>query len=102
MTRANIILLLKRAKPPTNPNSYSPILLLQSDIKSLMKVPVLRLNKVITSLVHYDQVEFMPQKLTFISWVKLLYNAPKAAIREGGRLPPTFRLRRGTWQGCLL
>lgn len=38
----------------------------------------------------------------FISWVQLLYQAPKAVIREAGKISPSFDLNRGTRQGCPL
>lgn len=56
MMNANIILLLKAGKDPTEPGSYRPISLLQRDIKILAKVLALPLNKVISMIIHPDQV----------------------------------------------
>lgn len=42
---------------------------------------------------------FGPQ---FISWVRLLYQAPSAKIRVNGMLSDAFTLHRGTRQGCPL
>lgn len=39
---------------------------------------------------------------TFLSWVRLLYISPQAAIRVVGQLSPTFSLCRGTQQRCPL
>ena len=154
MTKANIVLLLKPGKDPVDPGAYRPISLLQSDIKILAKVLAIRLNGVITSIVHGDQAGFMPNKSTavnlrrlflnmqaradnmgsrallsldatkafdsidwnylwtvlqkfgfgpvYISWVRLLYSQPRAAIRTFGSLSGSFALRRGTRQGCPL
>lgn len=38
----------------------------------------------------------------FLSWVKLLYCSPQAAIREAGHISAPFTLHRGTQQGCPL
>lgn len=38
----------------------------------------------------------------FITWVKLLYQAPTARFRNSDTLFAPFRLRRGTRQGCPL
>lgn len=54
MTRANIILLLKPGKDPVDPSSYRPISLLQSDVKILAKILAMRVNKVISSIIHPD------------------------------------------------
>ena len=38
----------------------------------------------------------------FISWIKLLYSAPQAAVRTNGNISKYFSLQRGTRQGCPL
>lgn len=38
----------------------------------------------------------------FCKWVRLLYTAPGASVRMNGFKSPSFRLFRGTSQGCLL
>lgn len=39
---------------------------------------------------------------TFISWIRLLYTSPLAAVRTNNDLSPFFELQRGTRQGCPL
>lgn len=39
---------------------------------------------------------------TFISWIKILYKSPKAAVITNGLISPLFNLTRGTRQGCPL
>lgn len=64
MSKANIILLLKSGKDPVNPGSYQSISLLKCDMKILAKVLIVRLNGIITLIVHSDQTGFMPNKST--------------------------------------
>lgn len=52
--KANIVLSLKPDKDPLDRGSYRPIFFLQSDIKILAKVLALRLNGVVSSIVHSD------------------------------------------------
>lgn len=74
MSRVTIVLMLKLAKDPTDPNSHRPISLLQSDIKILGKVLAIKLNKVITSIIHPHQAGFMPKKSTAINLKRLFAN----------------------------
>lgn len=37
----------------------------------------------------------------FISWIKILYSLPMAAVRTNNNISPSFALTRGTRQGCL-
>lgn len=83
MTRANFILILKPNKDPLNPGSYTPISLLQNDVKILAKVLALRLNKVISSIIHSDQFGFMPQKSTAINLCRLFLNIQSPAENAG-------------------
>lgn len=80
MTRANVILLLKPGKNPVDPGSYRPISLLQSDVKILAKVLVLRVNWII-SIIHPDQAGFMPQKSTATNLSRLFLNMQLQANR---------------------
>lgn len=41
-------------------------------------------------------------KTSFITWVKMLYNSPKASVMTNGLMSPFFSLNRGTRQGCPL
>lgn len=38
----------------------------------------------------------------FISWIRLLYNDPRASIRVNGSVSASFKIHRGTRQGCPL
>lgn len=61
MTKAIKVLLLKPGKDPLDHGSYRPISLLQTDV--LAKVLAIRLNKVISSIIHSDQAGFMPREI---------------------------------------
>lgn len=74
MTRANIVLLLKPGKDPVDPGAYRPISLLQSDVKILAKAMAIRMNGVITAIVHGDQAGFMPNKSTAVNLRRLFLN----------------------------
>ena len=55
----------------------------------------------------FDRIEFdylftALDKFGFISWIKLLYSAPQAAVRTNGTISKYFPLQRGTRQGCPL
>lgn len=52
MNEVVIIVLLKADKDPSNPDSYHPISLLNSDIKLLAKVLATRLSRYISKLIH--------------------------------------------------
>lgn len=65
MNEALIVLIPKPGKDPSLPKSYRPISFLQLDVKILAKILALRLNKVISSLIHPDQTGFMPDKNGF-------------------------------------
>ncbi|XP_063813141.1 WD repeat-containing protein 19 [Pseudophryne corroboree] len=154
MAEAVIIVIPKPGKDPKSPESYRPISLIPTDAKILAKILAVRLNTVITSIIHSDQTGFMPGMSTsinlrrlytilqvphdfpsdsvvvsldaakafdsiewsylwevmtcmgfgpnFIRWVKLLYQHPTARISVNGYVSPSFRLYRGTRQGCPL
>lgn len=85
MSKAHIVLILKPGKEPVDPASYRPILLLQSNIKILAKVLAVRLNKVITSVIHPDQAGFMPNKSTAINLRRLFLNMQSQADNKGQR-----------------
>ncbi|XP_053555164.1 ankyrin repeat domain-containing protein SOWAHD isoform X1 [Bombina bombina] len=55
-----ITLILKKNKNPEEIGSYRPISLLNSDYKLLMSIIAQRFKHVIGSLIHKDQVGFMP------------------------------------------
>ena len=85
MTRANIVLLLKAGKDPLDPGSYRPISLLQSDVKILAKVLAMRVNKIITSIIHSDQAGFMPRKSTATNLRRLYLNVQTSSGSAGTR-----------------
>lgn len=62
MREAQIIVLPKQGKDPHLPESYHPISLLPVYIKILAKILSSRLNTVILSLIHLDQIVFFPRK----------------------------------------
>ena len=84
MNRANVILLLKPGKDPVDPGSYRPISLLQSDVKILAKVLALRVNEIVSSIIHQDQAGFMPQKSTATN-LRRLYLNMQVQAENGGR-----------------
>lgn len=154
LCQALITLILKKGKEPTDCKSYRPISLISLDIKILSKILANRLNRVISTLIHPDQVGFLCNRFasdnirrlinvmwtvrnnnspiaavsldaekafacvewrylfqmletlgfgqTFLKWVKLLYNAPQAAVQTNGVASSYFRLGRGTQQGSPL
>uniref|UniRef100_A0A8C5MA27 Reverse transcriptase domain-containing protein n=1 Tax=Leptobrachium leishanense TaxID=445787 RepID=A0A8C5MA27_9ANUR len=57
---ANVTLLPKEGKDPTNCANYRPISLLNTDIKLFAKVLATRLQPHIPNLIHCDQVGFVP------------------------------------------
>lgn len=64
MSRASISLLPKPGKDPTLLGNHRPLSLLNSDYKILAKVLALRLEKVVPTIVHIDQVGFIPGRLS--------------------------------------
>lgn len=57
MTESVITLILKKGKDPLECESYRPISLLRCDERLFTKIFAIRLNNVITSIIHPDQVE---------------------------------------------
>uniref|UniRef100_A0AAR2LBM4 Reverse transcriptase domain-containing protein n=1 Tax=Pygocentrus nattereri TaxID=42514 RepID=A0AAR2LBM4_PYGNA len=62
LSEALISLILKKGKDPHNCQSYRPISLINCDAKILDKVLAKRLDKVVETLVHPDQVGFIHQR----------------------------------------
>lgn len=60
MQRSFITLIPKPEKDPTLCANYRPIALLNSDLKIFTKLLSIRLNMILPSLVHKDQVGFVP------------------------------------------
>lgn len=59
LSEALISLILKKDKDPLDCRSYRPISLTGCDSKILSKILAVRLDKVMTSLIHPDQVGFV-------------------------------------------
>lgn len=88
LSQALITLKLKKDKDPTECKSYRPISLIPVDVKILSKILANRLDSVITSLVHGDQVGFIHgrsgadniRRFINIIWAMADVNLPVAAI----------------------
>lgn len=59
---AHIIVIPKPGKDPSIPDNYRPIALLNSDYKIFTKTLANRLSKILPSLIHKDQVGFVPTR----------------------------------------
>ncbi len=59
LSEALISLILKKDKEPLDCRSYRPISLIGCDSKILAKILAVRLDKVITNLIHPNQVGFI-------------------------------------------
>lgn len=90
MNEALIVLIPKPGKDPLYLELYRPISLLQSDIKILAKILALRLNKVVSSLVHSDQTGFMPAKNTTFNTRRLFMNIQASHDCIGSRVIVTL------------
>lgn len=86
MQEAQIIVLPKPGKDPHYPESYSPISLLQVDIKILAKILASRLNTVTLTLIHPDQTGFMPGKNTAMNIRRLYMNIQAQHDNSGTRV----------------
>uniref|UniRef100_A0A803JDT0 Reverse transcriptase domain-containing protein n=1 Tax=Xenopus tropicalis TaxID=8364 RepID=A0A803JDT0_XENTR len=62
MNEARITVIPKPNKDPLTPKNYRPISLLNTDIKMLATILALRLNKVLTTIIHKDQIGFIPSR----------------------------------------
>lgn len=69
---ANISLTPKEGRDETEPSSYRPIALLNSDMKIFTKIMANRLNKLIASIIHTDQTGFIPGRFSFFSVRRLM------------------------------
>lgn len=85
MNVASIMVLLKPGKDRLYPESYSPISLLNSDVKILAKVLANSLSKVLQQLVHPDQSGFIPTKLTANNIRRLYLNQQLPSDNVGDR-----------------
>ncbi|MGL4338285.1 MAG: reverse transcriptase domain-containing protein [Turicibacter sp.] len=69
---ANISLLLKKGKDETDVSSFRPISLLNTDLKVFTKILATRLNNCISTIIHLDQVGFIPKRFSFFNVRRLL------------------------------
>lgn len=74
MGGALVVLIPKPRKDPLFLESYCLISILQLDVKILAKIFALRLNKVFLSLIHPDQMGFMPNKNIAFNLNRLFMN----------------------------
>lgn len=72
MTQATISVLLKKHKDPRQCGSYRPISLLNVDYKILSKTLALRLERVMSSIVHPDQTGFITNRQSFFNVRRML------------------------------
>ncbi|KAL2085077.1 hypothetical protein ACEWY4_018397 [Coilia grayii] len=88
LSQALIVLILKKNKEPTDCRSYRPISLTNYDSRIFSKILANRLNKVVPSLVHPDQVGFIRsrhssdniRRLIDIMWAVKDDTSPTAAL----------------------
>lgn len=59
---AHVIVIPKPDKDPSIPDNYRPIALLNSDYKIFTKTLANRLSRILPSLIHKDQVRFVPTR----------------------------------------
>ena len=85
---AIITLILKKDKDPTEPGSYRPISLIDVDSKILTKVLATRIEKLLPSVIHLDQVGFVQgrsssdnvRRLLHLMWANRGVDTPIAAF----------------------
>ncbi len=68
---ANVCLLLKKGRDDSDPLSYRPLSLLNSDQKVVAKMLATRLSKHISSLIHPDQNGFVSGRFSFFNTRRL-------------------------------
>uniref|UniRef100_A0A667ZNP8 Reverse transcriptase domain-containing protein n=1 Tax=Myripristis murdjan TaxID=586833 RepID=A0A667ZNP8_9TELE len=79
MRTAVITTIPKQGKDPTQMSNYRPLSLLNNDYKIFAKILALRLEKVVPSLVHFDQVGFVKGRHASSNMRKLFHVIHRAA-----------------------
>uniref|UniRef100_A0A8C5PI59 Reverse transcriptase domain-containing protein n=1 Tax=Leptobrachium leishanense TaxID=445787 RepID=A0A8C5PI59_9ANUR len=83
---ANIVLIPKEGKDKEHCASYRPISLLNCDVKLFAKILATRLNAHIPSLIHLDQVGFVPHREARDNTIRALHLIHAAPRVPGGLL----------------
>lgn len=84
LSEAVIVVIPKPGKDSSLCSSYRPISLINVDAKLLAKVLAMRLNTVITALIHPDQTGFMPGRGTDINIRRLFTHMDRAQAESAG------------------
>lgn len=84
MSEATIVVIPKEGKDQLEA-SYRPISLLCSDVKILAKILATRLNGCIQTLIHPDQLEFIPNRSTSINIRRVFLNTQIPTDNGGSR-----------------
>uniref|UniRef100_A0A6I8SLC4 Reverse transcriptase domain-containing protein n=1 Tax=Xenopus tropicalis TaxID=8364 RepID=A0A6I8SLC4_XENTR len=82
---AAIVLLPKQGKDPHLCESFRPISLLTADVKIFAKVLARRLSRVITKIIHPDQIGFIPAKTAALNTRRLYLNLAHASAGQGAK-----------------
>lgn len=81
-----IVVLPKPGKDPKHCDSYRLISLLPADVKILAKLLANRHNQFITTLIHPDQISFIPDKSTSINNKQVFANIQCNHSNNGSRI----------------
>ena len=71
MREGQIVLILKKGLEGSDPSSYRPITIINSDTKILCKILAKRVRTVIQELIHEDQCGFIPNRNTTMNLRRL-------------------------------